>query len=122
LRPYLEDRDIGVISGSPLFGHEEFSIRRGKFPPDEYGFVVDPELATELRDSQLKLACLKLGKKRTPYGIAQEAVFGIVGRGWASNHRARPVTPGSTPAFFHHPASSRRSDGRRDDGPGTAAR
>ena len=47
--------------------------RRGKFPPDEYGFVVDPELARELRDSQLKLACLKLDKKRTPYAIAQEA-------------------------------------------------
>jgi hypothetical protein len=46
--------------------------RRGKFPPDEYGFVVDPELARELRDSQLKLACLKLDKKRTPYAFAQE--------------------------------------------------
>jgi hypothetical protein len=44
-----------------------------KFPPDEYGFVVDPELARELRDSKLKLACLKLDKKRTPYAIAQEA-------------------------------------------------
>jgi hypothetical protein len=48
-------------------------LRRGKFPPDEYGFVVDPELATELRDSTLKLACLKLNKKRTPYAIAQQA-------------------------------------------------
>jgi hypothetical protein len=48
-------------------------FRRGKFPPDEYGFVVDPELATELRDSKLKLACLKLNKKRTPYAIAQQA-------------------------------------------------
>ena len=47
--------------------------RRSKFPPDEYGFVVDPELATELRDSKLKLACLKLNKKRTPYAIAQQA-------------------------------------------------
>jgi len=46
--------------------------RRGKFPPDEYGFVVDPELARELCDSQLKLACLKLDKKRTPYAFAQE--------------------------------------------------
>ena len=33
--------------------------RRGKFPPDEYGFVVDPELAREVRDSQLKLSCLR---------------------------------------------------------------
>jgi hypothetical protein len=48
-------------------------FRRGKFPPDEYGFVVDPELARELRDCKLKLACLKLDKKRTPYAIAQEA-------------------------------------------------
>jgi hypothetical protein len=47
-------------------------LRRGKFPPDEYGFVVDPELARELRDSQLKLACLRLDKKRTPYAFAQE--------------------------------------------------
>jgi len=28
--------------------------RRSKFPPDEYGFVVDPELATELRDSRTR--------------------------------------------------------------------
>ena len=33
-------------------------------------------------------------------------VFGIVGRGWVSNHRARAVVVGSTPAFFHHAASS----------------
>jgi hypothetical protein len=49
------------------------NVRRGEFPPDEYGFVVDPELATELRDSKLKLACLNLAKKRTPYAIAQKA-------------------------------------------------
>ena len=47
--------------------------RRGKFPPDERGFVVDPELARELRDSKLKLACLGLEKKRRPYAIAQKA-------------------------------------------------
>jgi hypothetical protein len=47
--------------------------RRGKFPPDECGFVVDPELARELRDSKFKLSCLKLAKKRTPYAVAQEA-------------------------------------------------
>jgi hypothetical protein len=47
--------------------------RRGKFPPDECGFVVDPELARELRDSKLKLACLHLAKKRTPYAVAQKA-------------------------------------------------
>ena len=46
---------------------------RSKFPPDEYGFVIDPNLARELRDSTLKLACLKLDKKRTPYAIAREA-------------------------------------------------
>ena len=48
-------------------------LRRAKFLSDEYGFAVDPKLATELRDSKLKLACLKLAKKRTPYAIAQEA-------------------------------------------------
>lgn len=47
--------------------------RSGKFPPDEYGFIVDPELASELRDSKLKLACLHLEKKRTPYAMAQKA-------------------------------------------------
>jgi hypothetical protein len=47
--------------------------RRGKFPPDECGFIVDPELARELRDSKFKLSCLKLAKKRTPYAVAQEA-------------------------------------------------
>ena len=30
-------------------------LRRSKFPPDEYGFVVDPELARELRDSQIEI-------------------------------------------------------------------
>jgi hypothetical protein len=49
------------------------NVRRGKFPPDEYGFVVDPKLATELRDSKLKLACLNLAKHHTPYAIAQKA-------------------------------------------------
>jgi len=40
--------------------------RRGKFPPDECGFVVDPELARELRDSKMKLSCLKLEKSVRP--------------------------------------------------------
>jgi hypothetical protein len=47
--------------------------RRGKFPPDERGFVVDPELARELRDSKLKLACLGIPKNHRPYAIAQKA-------------------------------------------------
>jgi len=47
--------------------------RREKFPPHEYGFVVDPKLARELRDSKLKLACLPLAKKLTPYTLAQRA-------------------------------------------------
>jgi hypothetical protein len=46
---------------------------RGTFPPDEHGFVVDPELARELRDSKLKLNCLHLAKKPTPDAIAREA-------------------------------------------------
>jgi hypothetical protein len=33
--------------------------RRGKFPPDEFGFAVDPEVARELRDSKMKLSCLQ---------------------------------------------------------------
>jgi hypothetical protein len=48
--------------------------RRGKFPPDEYGFSVDPNLARELRDAKLQLGCLRLSsKKLTPYAIAQKA-------------------------------------------------
>jgi hypothetical protein len=49
-------------------------LRRGKFPPDEYGFSVDPNLARELRDAKLQLGCLRLSsKKLTPYAIAQKA-------------------------------------------------
>ena len=33
-------------------------------------------------------------------------VAAIVGRGWVSNHSARAVMVGSTPALFHHAASS----------------
>ena len=48
--------------------------RRGKFAADQYGFVVDPDLARELRDTKLKLACLPLLKRKfTPYAIAQKA-------------------------------------------------
>ena len=47
--------------------------RRGKFPPDECGFSVDPNLARELRDAKLQLGCLRLSsKKLTPYAIAQK--------------------------------------------------
>ncbi len=48
--------------------------RCGNFPPDEYGFVVDPGLARELRDTKLELACLPhSSKKRSPYATAQKA-------------------------------------------------
>ncbi len=47
--------------------------RRGNFVPDQYGFVVDPNLARELRDSLLQLACLPLARKLTPYAVAQRA-------------------------------------------------
>ena len=47
--------------------------RRGKFVPDEYGFVVDPDLARELRDNRLRLACLPLARKLTPYTVAKRA-------------------------------------------------
>ena len=48
--------------------------RRGKFPPDEYGFSVDPNLARELRDAKLQLACLRLSsRKLTPCAVAQKA-------------------------------------------------
>ena len=41
--------------------------RRGKFPPDEYGFSVDPNLARELRDAKLQLDCLRLANRHTPH-------------------------------------------------------
>ena len=48
--------------------------RCGNFPPDEHGFVVDPDLARELRDATLELACLPLVKRKfTPYAMAQKA-------------------------------------------------
>jgi hypothetical protein len=48
--------------------------RYGNFPPDEFGFVVDPDLARELRDATLELACLPLVKRKfTPYAMAQKA-------------------------------------------------
>jgi hypothetical protein len=47
--------------------------RRGRFPKDEYGFGVDPVLALELRDSKLRLDCLSLSNKLTPYNVAQRA-------------------------------------------------
>jgi hypothetical protein len=48
--------------------------RRGKFPPDECGFSVDPNLARELRDAKLQLACLRLSsRKLTPYAVARKA-------------------------------------------------
>ena len=47
--------------------------RRSKFLPDERGFVVDPDSAMELRDSKLKLACLPLAEKLTPYAVALRA-------------------------------------------------
>jgi hypothetical protein len=46
--------------------------RRRKFPADECGFAVDPELARELRDAKLKIANLPLEKKRTPYALARK--------------------------------------------------
>jgi hypothetical protein len=48
--------------------------RRPKFRPDNYGFSVDPNLARELRDIKLKLACLPVSStKLSPYAIAQRA-------------------------------------------------
>ena len=38
-------------------------VECGKFTPDQYGFEVDPDVARELRDTKLKLACLPLLKE-----------------------------------------------------------
>ena len=48
--------------------------QRGKLIRDQYGFEVDPNVARELRDTKLKLACLPLSKRKlTPYAMAQKA-------------------------------------------------
>ena len=48
--------------------------RHGNFLPDECGFVVDPDLARELRDLKLELACLPFSsKKRSPHIVARKA-------------------------------------------------
>jgi uncharacterized protein (UPF0147 family) len=53
---------------------EPKKLRRGKFPADEYGFSVDPNLARELRDAKLQLGCLRLSsRKLTPYAMAKKA-------------------------------------------------
>jgi hypothetical protein len=57
----------------PSKEHQGKKPHGGKFPPDEHGFVVDPELARELRDCKMKLSCLKLERKRTPHTFAQKA-------------------------------------------------
>jgi len=47
---------------------------RGKLITDQYGFEIDPDVARELRDTKLKLACLPLSKRKfTPYAMAQKA-------------------------------------------------
>jgi hypothetical protein len=38
--------------------------KRAKFPADEFGFSVDPQLAKEFRDIRWKMACLALEKDR----------------------------------------------------------
>jgi hypothetical protein len=43
--------------------------RRGKFAADQYGFVVDPDVAQELRDTKLELAGLSK-RKFTPHALA----------------------------------------------------
>jgi hypothetical protein len=46
---------------------------RRKLITDQYGFEVDPDVARELRDAKLRLACLPLSKRKfTPYTMAEE--------------------------------------------------
>ena len=49
--------------------------RRGNFAPDQYGFVVDPDLARELRDTQIGASLLAAFKQESsrPYAVAQKA-------------------------------------------------
>jgi hypothetical protein len=54
--------------------HTQKRSHRGKLVRDQYGFEVNPDVARELRDTKLKLACLPLSKRKfTPYTIAQKA-------------------------------------------------
>jgi hypothetical protein len=47
--------------------------RHHKYPPDKFGFSVNPNWARELRDTKWKLDCLPRSRKLSPYAIAKKA-------------------------------------------------
>jgi hypothetical protein len=75
--------------------------KRTKFPPDEFGFSVDPQLAKEFRDIRWKVACLVLEKDRLPPDIfakkvsqGSELAKNITHR-WSVRQYSTPGGPGS---------------------------
>jgi hypothetical protein len=72
--PPAERRKAALEVARFLLPEKPGSTKRGKFPADECGFSIDPNLATELRDAKLQLAGLRLSSKKLgPYAIAQKA-------------------------------------------------
>jgi len=57
----------------PKYPGRKRTARRTKFPADEYGFVIDPKIARELRDAKFRLVKPPPGKKADSYGFARKA-------------------------------------------------
>jgi hypothetical protein len=64
--------EIAVIF-LPKYPGRKRTARRTKFPADEYGFVIDPKIARELRDAKFRLEKPPPRKKADSYGFARKA-------------------------------------------------
>jgi hypothetical protein len=73
--PLAERRKAASEAARFLLPKKPWSKKsRRKYPPDECGFSVDPNLARELRDAKLQLGSLRISsKKLTPYAVARKA-------------------------------------------------
>ena len=70
--------------------------KRTKFPPDEFGFSVDPQLAKEFRDIRWKIACLLLEKDK----LSPEAFAKRVGKCFARLNAIRLVLQPPDPSKY----------------------
>jgi hypothetical protein len=59
-----ERRKAALAIAEFLLPKKPGAKKGGKFPVDEFGFSVDPELAREFRDIRWKIACLPLTRKK----------------------------------------------------------
>jgi hypothetical protein len=60
----VERRKAALAIAEFLLPKKQGAKKRGKFPTDEFGFSVDPELVREFRDISWTLACLPLARKK----------------------------------------------------------